>query len=100
MAPPGRAIRSEFGGYRIATSSPGLSIDREGRGSAWWEEDGPEGRLIEFRIEGSRATMVWPGPGLDDPDAPVAYRFDITPIDRGPFVATFCSPKAVEFELP
>ena len=82
VAPPGREIRSEYGQFRVATSSPGLSIDRDGRGSVWWEEDGPEGRHIEFRIDGDRAEMVSPGPGLDDPNAPVAHRFDITPVDR------------------
>ena len=60
VAPPGQTIRSEYGHFRIATSSPGLSIDRDGRGSVWWEEDGPEGRHIEFRIDGNRAEMVSP----------------------------------------
>lgn len=82
VAPPGEAIRGEEGRYRVATSSPGLSIDRDGRGSVWWEEDGVEGRHIEFLIDGEVAEMAPPGPAEDDPDAPVRYRFDITPVDR------------------
>ena len=68
-----------YGSSRIETSSPGLSIDRNGRGSVWWEEDG---RHIEFRVDGDRVEVLAPGPNLDDPKAPVARRFDITPADR------------------
>ena len=80
VAPPGETIRSEFGHY--ATRNLGLTIDRDGRGAVWWEEDGPEGRQIEFRIDGNNAVMSPPSSRLDDPKAPIARRFDVTPEDR------------------
>ena len=88
VAPAGQQIRSdaEFGlGLRVATNSEGVLMDRDRRGSVWWEEDGPRGRLIEFRIDGDQATMVPPGGPLDDPTAPVARRFNRTPAREIPW---------------
>jgi hypothetical protein len=80
VAPAGQEIRTDkfSRGLRVATSTPGVLMDRNKRGSVWWEEDGPKGRLIEFRIDGDRAKMVPPGAPLDDPTAPVAHRFNLT----------------------
>ena len=82
VAPAGQQIRTDaqFGlGLRVATSTPGVQMDRHQQGTVWWEEDGPNGRLIEFRIDGDRATMLPPGGPLDDPKAPVARRFNRNP---------------------
>ena len=72
-------------GLRVATSSGGVQIDRDQRGVVWWEEDYPGDRLIEFRIDGNSAAMVPPGKPLDDPDAPVAHRFNSTPNREIPY---------------
>ena len=85
IAPAGQQIRTENGGLRVATSSPGVQMDRNRRGSVWWEEDGPGGQLIEFTVDGDRATMVPPGKGLGDPKAPIARRFNSTPDRELPY---------------
>jgi hypothetical protein len=86
IAPAGQQIRTEAGaGLRVATSSPGVQMDRNRHGTVWWEEDGPKGRLIEFRIDGDHATMVLPGASTDDPKAPIARRFNATPDREVPF---------------
>ena len=79
IAPKGHEPRSEYGMLRVATGTAGLLMGVDRRGWAWWEEAGPAGRLIEFRIEGDSANMVPPSPALDDPRAPVRRRFNITP---------------------
>lgn len=78
VAPAGQQIRVENGRLRVDINSPGLRMDRNRRGSVWWEEDGPKGRLIEFRVDGDGAAMVPPAASLDDPKAPVARRFNST----------------------
>jgi hypothetical protein len=88
VPPAGEELRNESGlglGLRIATGSPGIRIDRNRHGTAWWEEDGPKGRLIEFRIDGDRATMVPPGSSLDDPNKPIERRFNDTPSREVPY---------------
>jgi hypothetical protein len=79
VAPKGQEPLSERGWLRVATGSAGLRMGVDQRGSAWWEEGGLSGRLIEFTIEGDRASMLPPTPNLDDPRGPVRRRFDITP---------------------
>lgn len=87
IAPAGQQMRTDsfYGGLRVASSTPGVLMDRSRRGSVWWEEDGLKGRLIEFRIDGNQATMVPPGAPLDDPNAPVARRFNRTPGREVPY---------------
>ena len=84
-AAPGQTIRTEDGRFRVESSTPGLLMGREGRGTVWWEEGGPKGRLIEFRVDGDHAVMIPPAGPLDDPATPAARRFNLTPDRELPY---------------
>ncbi|HEX6162520.1 MAG TPA: hypothetical protein VFZ31_04085 [Vicinamibacterales bacterium] len=96
VAPPGQTIRAEPPlGLRVATGTAGVQMDRNRRGTAWWEEDGVDGRLIEFRIDGDRAVMLPPSGSLDDPGTAVARRFNRTPARELPYRFTTDPPDVV-----
>ena len=101
VAPPGQQLRTEDGlGLRVSITSVAVRMDRNRHGWVWWEEDGPSARLIEFRIDGDQATMVPPGGGLDDPNKPIARRFNRTPPREIPYRFTSGAIRGIGRDAP